>query len=427
MDTQRTSAGCPFLIDPAARDVQAEATRLRALGPATRVELPSGVEAWSVTDQALVKRLLTDDRVSKDAHQHWPAYINGEIPQGWPLSIWVSVRNALTAYGPEHTRLRRLISSAFTARRVRALTPKIEEITATLIDQLEAAPDGRPVDLRAQFAWVLPLLVVNTLLGVPEEAHDGFRGAIGGLFATDLSEEEATANGQTVYRLLSELVAVKRETPGDDVTSGLIEAHDAETDTSLSEQELLDSILLLIGAGHETTVNLLDHTITNLLTHPDQLALVREGRASWADVVEESLRQQAPIANILMRFAVEDIHDADSGLTFRRGEAFVINFAAAGRDPNLHGERADSFDVTRPTRRDHVSFGYGVHHCLGAELARLEGRIAVSALFERFPDLALAVPVEELRPVASFISNGHQVLPVRLRSDARSGAVGAAV
>lgn len=272
------------------------------------------------------------------------------------------------------------------------------------------------MDLRARFAWVLPLMVVNALLGVPDELHDAFRVTIGGLFATGLTEEQAVNNGIAVYQLLTDLVAIKRETPGDDVTSALIEAHDAETGASLSPQELLDSLLLLIGAGHETTVNLLDHGIVNLLTHPDQLALVRNGHATWADVVEETLRHQAPIANIIMRFPIEDIHDPDTGLTFHQGDAIVINYAAVGRDPGLHGERADRFDITRPTRRDHLAFGYGAHLCLGAELARLEARIALRALFDRFPDLALAVSTDELRPMKSFISNGHQEVPVILRA-----------
>ncbi|MGP3950800.1 cytochrome P450 family protein [Streptomyces sp. 7N604] len=412
-DTQRTS-GCPFRLDPLAADIHGESAHLRAEGPATQVELPGGVHAWSVTDTALIKRLLTDPRVSKDAHQHWPDYIAGRIPEAWPLRTWVDVRNALSAYGDEHTRLRRLIGAAFTARRVRALAPKIEAITGDLLDRLSTAPAGAPVDLRVRFAWVLPLLVVNTLLGVPEEAHDGFRRTIGGLFATNVTEQEATENAQEVYQLLADLTAAKREAPGDDVTSALIDAHDDETDSRLSEQELLDSLLLLIGAGHETTVNLLDHAVVNLLAHPDQLALVQGGGASWGDVVEETLRHQAPVANLIMRFPVEDIHDAGSGLTFRQGEAIVINYAAAGRDPHLHGEAADCFDVTRPTRRDHLSFGHGVHYCLGAELARLEGRIALPALFDRFPDLSLAVPPGELQPLESFISNGHQALPVHL-------------
>ncbi|MFD7505899.1 cytochrome P450 [Streptomyces sp. NPDC059850] len=413
------NTGCPFRLDPTAGDIHAEADRLRDLGPATPVELPGGVVAWSVTDPALVKRLLADRRISKDAYRHWSdAYIEERIPPKWPLRIWMDVRSALTAYGPEHVRLRRLIGAAFTPGRVRALAPRIEEITGSLFDGLdatEATAPGAVVDLRSRFAWVLPLMVVNTLLGVPDALHDDFRTAIAGVFETGHSEAEAEANNRELYRLLTELLAIKRQAPGDDVTSALIEAHDDETDSRLSEQELMDSVLLLIGAGHETTVNLLDHAIVNLLTHPAQLALLRTGEASWQDAVEETLRHQAPIATIIMRFPIEDVHDAATGLTFREGDPIVINYAAAGRDPGVHGERGEHFDLTRETRREHLAFGYGPHFCLGAELARLEGRIGLRALFEHFPDLALAVPGAELRPLESFISNGHRQLPVRLR------------
>ncbi|MFJ1707516.1 cytochrome P450 [Kitasatospora sp. NPDC088346] len=410
MDTQR----CPYRLDTTAADLHGEAALLRARGPATPVELPGGIRAWSVTDPGLIKRLLTDPRVSKDAHRHWPAYLDGEVAEDWPLRIWIDVRNALTAHGPEHTRLRRLIGTAFSARRVRQLTPVIEEIAADLTDRLAADAGDGPVDLHARFTWVLPLMVVNTLLGVPEAMHDDFRSTVGSLFDTDVTAEQAVANGQAVYRLLAELVAAKRQDLGDDVTSALIGARDDETGTGLSEQELLDSLLLLIGAGHETTVNLLDHAVVNLVENPEQLALVRGSAATWSDAVEETLRHQAPVANIIPRFATEDLHDPDTGVTLPKGELIVINFAAAGRDPGLHGGTADRFDLTRDTRRDHLSFGHGTHFCLGAELARLEARIALSALFGRFPDLALAVPPAELRPLESFISNGRKELPVLL-------------
>jgi cytochrome P450 len=416
VDTQHVAPGCPFRIDSTAADIHAEGAALNALGPATWVELPGGVEAWSVTDTALAKRLLTDRRISKDAYQHWPAYMEGEIADDWPLRIWVDARNALTAYGDEHTRLRRLIGPAFSARRVRGLAPAIEEIVGNLLDTLAAHKDGAEIDLKAEFAWTLPILVINTMLGVPAEMTNSFRENVGGLFDTDVSAEQAAANGASLYGHLAALIAAKRESPGDDVTSALIAARDDETGTALSEQQLLDSLMLLIAAGHETTVNLIDHSVTHLLTHPDQLALVREGKAAWKDVVEETLRVQAPIANIVMRFAVEDIEDAETGLRFARGDTFVINYAAIGRDPAVHSESPELFDVTRENK-EHLAFGFGTHFCLGAELARLELRIALPALFERFPDLALSVPADELRPAASFISNGHRSLPVVLRPE----------
>ncbi|WP_181803678.1 cytochrome P450 family protein [Streptomyces shenzhenensis] len=409
--TPTPTTGCPYRLDGTGADIHGEAAALRALGPAARVLLPGGIPAWSVTDPHLIRRLLTHPDISKDAHQHWPAYINEEIPADWPLRIWVDVRNALSAYGPEHTRLRRPLAAAFSPRRVRALTPQIEMITRTLLDELQTAGPDQTVDLRADFAWRLPLLVVNAVLGVPGDLHDASRDAIGDLFATGLSPERAAQAPVTTYELINRLIARKREQPGDDVTSGLIAAH---AEGQLTDRELADSLMLLIGAGHETTVNLLDHASVNLLLHPVQLALATSGQIGWERVVEEALRHQAPIATIILRFPVRDVHDEPTGLTFAHGEAIAINYAAAGRDPGLHGDDADRFDITRATVHDHLAFGHGAHLCLGAELARIEARIALAALFARFPGMRLAVEAEQLRSLPSLISNGHAQVPVVL-------------
>ncbi|MCX5239062.1 cytochrome P450 [Streptomyces prunicolor] len=408
--TQPPATGCPYPLDPTGSDIHGEAAALRALGPATRVLLPGGVPAWSVTDPDLIRRLLLHPDISKDAHQHWPAYINGEIPDTWVFRPWVDVVNALTAYGTEHTRLRRPLAAAFSPRRVKVLIPQIDAITHALLDDLQTAGPDEVVDLRARFAWRLPLLVADIMLGAPEELHDPFRDAIGLLFATNLSPDAAKAAPGRVYELIAKLIDYKRRTPGKDVTSGLITAHD---EGSLTEQELADSLLLLIGAGHETTVNLLDNGIVNLITHPDQLALATTGEISWALVVEEILRHQAPIATIPARFAVREVVDRPTGLVFAQGDVIVINYAAAGRDPQHH-DNADAFDVTREGARDHLAFGYGTHLCVGSELARTEGRIALAALFARFPTLRLATDPGSLNPLASFVSNGHQRLPVIL-------------
>lgn len=373
-----------------------------------------------MTDPGLVRRLLVHPRVSKDAHQHWPAFVDGALPADWPLRIWVDIRTVQTAYGPDHTRLRHPLVPAFGARRVRALAPWIEETTAVLLDDLarEAAlaPDG-VVDLRKWFATQLPWRTVTTLVGLPESMHDGFQAVNDMVFTTDLSAEQASDTEAEAARLLAKLIVLKSERPGDDIATALVDAH---REGLLDEREVGDNIWMVLGAGYGTTANLLDHAVVNLLTHPEQLALAVSGRVGWDRVVEETLRHQAPVASFMMRFPTEDLHDEPTGLTFERGDALVINYAAVGRDPGVHGQGADLFDVTRPNVRDHLAFSHGPTYCLGAELARLEGRIALSALFSRFPGLGLAVGSDRLAPLPSLIFNGHREIPVRLEGNLHS-------
>jgi cytochrome P450 len=406
---------CPVVLDVTGSDIHSEAAALRKLGPATRVELPGGVVAWSLNGHDAIKAVLSDPRVTKSARHHWPAFADGRIPPDWQLISWIAMDNMVTAYGKDHVRLRKLVGKAFTRRRTEAITPRIAELTATLLDQLAAVPPGEVVDLRQAYAYPLPAMLVADLIGMEEVQRRRTADVIDMMVDTTVTPAQAQSVLAGWRASMEELIARKRAEPGEDITSDLIAARD-EDGTRLSEQELTDTIFAILGAGSETTINFFDNAITALLDHPGQLDLVVSGAASWDDVIDEVLRVESPLAHLPLRYAVVDI--PLGGVTIPQGEPILVNYSAVGRDPELHGDSADHFDITRADKR-HLSFGHGPHYCLGVGIARAVATIGLSELFARFPDLSLAVASEELQPLPTFIMNGHRHLPVRLTGGRR--------
>jgi cytochrome P450 len=409
---------CPVL-DTSGRDIHAEAARLRADGPASRVELPGGVVAWSVNRHDVIKKVLTNPKVTKSARNHWPAFINGEIPPDWEMISWIAMDNMVTAYGKDHVRLRRLVGKAFTPRRTEAIKPRIHELADQLTGALAEVPPGEVVDLRERFAYPMPARLVADLIGMSEDARAATAKVIDMMVDTTVTPEQAQQVLAGWRGAMADLIAIKRANPGEDIASDLVQARD-EDGSRLSEQELTDTIFAILGAGSETTINFFDNAITALVTHPDQLDMVKSGVVGWAAVIDETLRVQSPLAHLPLRYAVEDV-DLGEGVTIPQGEPILVNYSAVGRDPDLHGESSCEFDITRENK-EHISFGHGPHFCLGAGIARSVAEIGLSTLFERFPRLALAVPENELRPLPTFIMNGHRALPVHLDSEAAKAA-----
>jgi cytochrome P450 len=408
---------CPVVLDRDGTDVHGEARRLRERGPVTRVELPGGVQAWSVNTYAAVKQVLADhQRFGKDP-KNWTAYVNGEIPPDWPMIGWVVMDTMTTNDDADHARLRSLLMKAFTTRRVEAMKPRIVEAVTDLLDAMAAVEPGTVLDLKANYCKALPARLMCELFGVPEDVRgEVLQGGITNI-DTRITPEEAEANVAQWHAAITKLIADKQREPADDLASALIAARE-EDGSKLSESELLGTLHLLLGAGSETLMNALSHCILAVLDDPDLREKVTSGQISWDAVFEETLRAESPVAIFPFRYARERVELG--GVTIEQGDVLLISFIAAGRDPAVHGETAEQFEVGRADKT-HLSFGYGVHYCLGIRLAKLAAQICLPALFERFPDMSLAVRRDELEPQGTFIMNGHLTLPVYLTAQVMAG------
>ncbi|MYS85516.1 cytochrome P450 [Streptomyces sp. SID5474] len=397
---------CPVL-DPNARASHAEAAALRARGPAVLVELPGGVLAWSITRHDIIQALTSDPRVSRDFRRHWPGLT--ELPDGWPLASVALQQSLANTYGAEHRRSRARVAPSFAPRRVESMRPRIQATADRLVDALAAVPPGESVDVRQALSLPLTMTVICDLLGVPDVLRAGLGAAIDAILDTAIDAAEAIVRQGELQERLVELLKYKQDHPGADLTSDLlIPAAAAEEESS--EQQLVDSLFLMLGAGYETSVNLITSVLSELLTHPEQATRLRAGVVDWTDVIEETLRHEGPVMYLPLRYAIDDI-ELGEGVLIRRGDPIIIAFAAAGRDPAIHPDAPDTFDPTR-TDKAHLAFGYGPHFCLGAHLARLETRIAVTTLFDRLPHLALAHPEQPPPPIPSLMVNGPTHLDI---------------
>ncbi|MEU5085265.1 cytochrome P450 [Streptomyces sp. NPDC021356] len=381
------------------RDPHPVYARLRAKGPVHRIRMPEGgAEAWLVVGYEAGRAALADAGLSKDWAKASPALPLGTVSSG---------PHMLRYDPPDHTRLRRLVAREFTARRVEELAPRVQRTTNTLLDRMLGAPDGR-ADLVEALSFPLPISVICELLGVPGLDRASFRtwsnDAIG---AADVAQRRAAADAMARY--MRELVADKRQRPGEDLLSALIHGEDDDGDR-LSHEELVGMAWLLLVAGHETTVNLISNGVLALLTHPGQLAALRADLTLIDAAVEEMLRYDGPLETPTYRFTTEPVTIGDTVVP-GGGELVLVAIADANRDPGRFSD-PERFDITRDAR-GHVAFGHGIHHCLGAPLARLEARIAVRTLLERCPDLALDIHPAAITWRPGLMIRGPRSLPVR--------------
>ena len=371
---------------------------LRRTEPVARVRLPYGGDAWLVTKYDDVKTVFSDLRFSR------AAVLGQDVPRAVPM---IQDRQSILSMDPpEHGRLRKLVAKGFTMRRVEQLRERAQEIVDGLLDEMEKA--GAPADLVEALDMPLPITIICEMLGVPYDDRAEFRKwSDQALAVTAFTPEEITAGFENLQGYIAGLVAERRKSPTDDVLGTLVTARD-ENDR-LSEEELVNFGVTLLVAGHETTANQLGNFMFTLLSNPERLAELRADPDLVPAAVEELLRI-TPLGGSagFPRIATEDVEL--SGVTIRAGDAVFVG-QAGNRDPAVFPE-PDRIDFHRENNA-HVAFGHGVHHCVGAPLARMELQVAISTLLSRYPALELAVPADEVPFKKGRLVRGPQELLVR--------------
>lgn len=381
--------------------------RLRTEGPVVPVEMPDGYRAWMITRYDDVRAVLNDQRLSKDWRKLALAPAESAGPAEASPENMLSV-HMLNSDPPDHSRLRRLVSKAFTARRIDGLRPRVVEITAELLDGLAA--HGGKVDLLASFAFPLPVTVISELLGVPASDREKFRVWSAAVVSSVVTPEELQTAAAEMITYFSALLDARRAEAGtgDDLLSALL--HAQEDGDRLSVGELISMVFLLLVAGHETTVNLIASGMLALLLDPAAGARLRADRSLLPDTIEEMLRYTSPVNHATPRFTTEPTRIA--GTDIPAGEIVLAVLSSANRDPSRF-TTPESFNIQRDPGGQ-LAFGHGIHYCLGAPLARLEAEVAFAGLLDRFPEMTLAVPPSQLRWRPSTLIRGLEALPVQL-------------
>jgi cytochrome P450 len=361
--------------------------------------MPDGYPVWVITRYADARAALADPQLIKDWRTLWPG---NAAPDDGFASLDTHM---LSTDPPDHDRLRRLVTKAFTARRIEQLRPCVTEVTTSLLD---AMPADDQVDLLEAFAFPLPITVICELLGVPDSDRADFRAWTQAVLSTGETSAEPGTAAMEMAGYFTALVADKRAHPADDLLSALIDARDAGD--GLSERELLGMLFLLLVAGHETTVNLIGSGTLALLLSPGELARLRADSSLLPGAVEELLRYTSPVNHATFRFTAQAVKIGGTLIPAR--EAVLVAIASANRDPDRY-PAPDRLDIGRDAGGN-LAFGHGIHYCLGAPLARMEGVIAFGALLSRFPGMTLAVPPDSLRWRPSTLIRGLETLPVHL-------------
>jgi cytochrome P450 len=384
--------------------------RVQADDPVHEVTLADGHRAWLIVRHEQARAALGHAGLSKDMHAAL-ARDGAVVAEGLPGPAFA--RHMLSVDPPDHTRLRRLTSAAFSRPRIAALRPRVQAIVDGLLDDLEASGDT-VVDLVKGFAFPLPFTVISELLGVPESDRDQLGAWFTTLLAPSSAPEppaEAVAASANIVLYLTELLARKRAAPGEDLVTDLVRA--ADQDGALSEQEMLSTIFQLVVAGHDTTTSLVGNGTVALLLHPDQRDALVADPGLMPHAIEEILRWDAPVPHSTFRYTTQDV--AFGKTVIPAFAQVIISLAAANRDPARY-DHPEILDIVR-TDTSHLAFGHGIHHCLGARLARLEGVVALTTLHGRFPAMRLAVPRSALRwgHGDGLVLRGLSELPVILR------------